>query len=145
MSKSAKIPKPNSNRRQFKCHRLTIIIGLGEAENHRARVRRDCDSKSGNEMVRTPIIATEIGFWGSGRVPPPKLTAAVAVGRSRNVTRMLEASRAFKAKVALEVQKGQETLAQLAAQVRGPSRVDSRLEEGSSGRHLPRLRQRQET
>ena len=28
-----------------------IIIGLGEAENHHARVRHDCDSKSGNEMV----------------------------------------------------------------------------------------------
>ena len=35
------------------------------AENHRARVKHDCDSKSGNEMVRTPIIATEIEFWGS--------------------------------------------------------------------------------
>ena len=45
-----------------------ITIGLVEAENHRARVRLDCDSKSGNEMVRTPITAMKVGFCGSGRV-----------------------------------------------------------------------------
>ena len=51
MSKSAKIPKPNSTGASSNVTPSQIIIGLGEAENHRARVRHDCDSKSGNEMV----------------------------------------------------------------------------------------------
>ena len=28
-------------------------------------MRHDCDNKSGNEIVRTPIVATEIEFWGA--------------------------------------------------------------------------------
>ena len=50
-------------------------------------------------------------------------------------------SPAFKAKVALEALKGQETVAQLAARYEGPSRADSGLEEGTYRGRLRGLRQ----
>ena len=54
-------------------------------------------------------------------------------------------SPAFKAKVALEAVKGEETVPQLAARHQGPPQPDSGLEEGSHRwrrRRLRRLRQR---
>ena len=42
-------------------------------------------------------------------------------------------SPAFKAKVALEAMRGEQTVAELARPVRGPPQLDSDLEEGLSG------------
>jgi hypothetical protein len=80
--------------------------------------------------------------WAS-ESPAPELKAAVAVGQEGEMPKdRKKSSAAFKAKLALEAVKGEETVAQLAARCQvHPSQIqaDSGIEEGAHPRNSWRL------